>query len=77
MSHIESGGKCQDLDNEVLACTVMTSVPVVQVTLPGPGEDHRTDGDAVRPVKLVDGAPTFAHQCRRGASVIREMAEKS
>ena len=43
-------------------------------TLPWPGEEHRAVGDTVRAVEPVDGAPTFADECRRGASVMREMA---
>ncbi len=30
--------------------------------------------ETVRAVEPVDGAPTFADECRRGASVMREMA---
>ena len=42
--------------------------------LPWLGQEHCTTGDAVRAVEPVDGAPTFADQCRRGASVMWEMA---
>jgi IS5 family transposase len=42
-----------------------------QGTLPRPGQEHGAADDAVRPVEPVDGAPTCAGQCSRGASVKR------
>ena len=45
-----------------------------EYALPWLGQEHCTTGDAVRAVEPVDGAPTFADQCRRGASVMWEMA---
>lgn len=42
--------------------------------LPRLGEEHCSDGDAVGPVKRVDGASIFALQRRRGASLMREIA---
>ena len=42
--------------------------------LPGLGEEHCSNGDAVRLVEPVDGAPTFALRRGRGASVMEKMA---
>ncbi len=33
-------------------------------------QKHRAAGEAVCTVESVDGAPTFAEECRRGASVV-------
>lgn len=62
------------------ACQGRASVPGDQApvrlcedTLPRSGEEHGTAGDTVRAVEPVDGAPTFADECGRGASVMWEM----
>ncbi|MEO4047486.1 hypothetical protein AAFN46_10400, partial [Pseudomonas sp. CAU 1711] len=45
-----------------------------QGALPWLGQEHRATGDVVCAIEPVDGAQTFAGECRRGASVIRKMA---
>ena len=39
-------------------------------SLPWPGQERGTVGDAVCTVESVDGPPTFTEQCRRGAPVM-------
>src|SRR3546814_2952866 len=41
-------------------------------TLPWPGEEHRAVGDTVCAVEPVDGAPTFADECKIGRASCRE-----
>jgi len=49
------------------------AVWLYQGSFPRASEEHRTTGDAVRPVEPVDGAQTSTDECRRGTPVIWEM----
>ena len=70
---------CQknNIPEKLFKCPVpgdQAPVRLCEDALSWPGEEHGAVGNAVRSVEPVDGAPTFNGECRRGASVIREMA---